>query len=178
MSVAQQDEAAVKALSRAIGEGLRRAREAKGWSRGQLVARLPSRIGDRTLLSYEHGTRHLTVIRLVELCRPLGVAAPTLLSDALQRARKELDNLVLRVALKNLINDDNVQFRPLRQWAKNKMNRCPDGIVELEPSAVEELADFVGYKASDLAKYLAKFVPDEVIDDDETAEDDTVEVSA
>jgi transcriptional regulator with XRE-family HTH domain len=178
MKVAQQDKAAIRALSRAIGEGLRRAREARGWSRGQLVALLPSGIGDRTLLSYEHGTRHLTVVRLVEVCRPLGVAAPTLLSDALQRARRELDNLVLRVALKSLISDDSVKFRPLRQWAKNKLNRYPDGIVELEPSAVEELADFVGYKSSDLANYLAKFVPDEAVDDGGTAEDDIVEVSA
>lgn len=178
MNGARQDTPAVRATSRAIGEELRRAREAKGWSRGQLVALLPSRIGDRTLLSYEHGTRHLTVIRLIEVCRPLGVAAPTLLSDALQRARKELDNLVLRVALKNLINDDSVKFRPLRQWARNKLNKYPDGIVELAPSAVEELADFVGYKSSDLVNYLAKFVPEEAVDDDdEAADDDVVESS-
>jgi transcriptional regulator with XRE-family HTH domain len=79
-----------KMISRAIGEELRRARETLGWSRGQLVARLPSGIGDRTLLSYEHGTRHLTTLRLVELCRALGVAAPTLLNQALQRARIHL----------------------------------------------------------------------------------------
>jgi ribosome-binding protein aMBF1 (putative translation factor) len=49
-------EATEKVISRAIGEELRRAREATGWSRLQLVSRLPSGIGDRTLLSYEHGT--------------------------------------------------------------------------------------------------------------------------
>ncbi len=38
-----------KVISRAIGEELRRAREALGWSRGHLVSRLPSGIGDRTL---------------------------------------------------------------------------------------------------------------------------------
>lgn len=47
-----QEDASTRTISRAIGEELRRAREATGWSRGQLVAQLPSGIGDRTLLSY------------------------------------------------------------------------------------------------------------------------------
>lgn len=149
-----------KAISRAIGEELRRAREAVGWSRRQLVARLPSGIGDRTVLSYEHGTRHLTVIRLLELCRVLGVLGPTLLTNALQRARLDLANLMLRVNLKELLKDENVKFRPLAQWAKNKLNKCPDGIAELLPSSVEELADFLGYSYHDLANYLAEFTPD------------------
>lgn len=67
----KQDDAQERALSRAIGDELRRAREAQGWTRAELVALLPSGIGDRTLLSYEHGTRHLTVLRLLELCRAL-----------------------------------------------------------------------------------------------------------
>ncbi len=48
---------AERAISRAVGEELRRAREAKGWSRAQLVGMLPSGIGDRTLLSYEPAPR-------------------------------------------------------------------------------------------------------------------------
>jgi len=64
-----QDEVPEKAISRALGEELRREREALGWSRAQLVARLPSGIGDRTLLSYEHGTRHSTALWLIEICR-------------------------------------------------------------------------------------------------------------
>lgn len=95
-----------KAISRAIGNELRRAREANGWSRGHLVAQLSSGIGDRTLLSYEHGTRHLTVLRFLELSRAIGIAAPTLLSQALQRARLELTNLVLRVDLTTPNNID------------------------------------------------------------------------
>lgn len=151
-----------KALSRAIGEELRRAREATGWSRLQLVARLPSGIGDRTLLSYEHGTRHLTVIRLLEICRALGFAAPTLLTRALQRARLELANLVLQVDLRALLNDESDTFRPMVQWARNKLNKHPDGVVELPPSSVAELADFVGYPYEDLAKYLARFAPEKL----------------
>jgi transcriptional regulator with XRE-family HTH domain len=155
-----ESEVAEKTISRAVGEELRRTREALGWSRGHLVSRLPSGIGDRTLLSYEHGTRHLTVLRLVELCRALGVAAPTLLNHALQRARIHLQNLVLLIDLKHLLNDRNEKFRPMHQWARNKLNENPDGVVELPPSSVRELATFVGCSYLELATYLSKFLPE------------------
>jgi hypothetical protein len=129
-------------------------------SRGQLVAQLPSGIGDRTLLSYEHGARHLTVIRLIEICRVLDAAAPTLLNQALQRARIHLQNLALLVDLRHLLNDRNEKFRPMHQWAKNKLNEFPGGVVELPPSSVRELATFVGCGYQDLAVYLAKFIPE------------------
>jgi len=155
-----QGEVAERVISRAIGEELRRAREAMGWSRGHLVSRLPSGIGDRTLLSYEHGTRHLTALRLIELCRAMGVAAPTLLNQALQRARIHLQNLVLLVDLRLLLNDCNEKFRPMHQWARNKLNENPDGVVELPPASVRELATFVGCGYDELAGYLARFLPE------------------
>ncbi|MFL6126349.1 helix-turn-helix domain-containing protein [Actinophytocola sp.] len=156
-----QADVSEKMLSRVIGEELRRAREAKGWSRAQLVATLPSGIGDRTLLSYEHGTRHLTVLRFIELCDALGVAAPTLLGHALQRARIHLQNLVLQIDLRHLLNDWSEKFRPMHQWARNKLNENPDGVVELPPSSVRELAIFVGCTYQELADYLARFIPEE-----------------
>lgn len=159
-----QGDPSEKTISRAIGEELRRAREATGWSRLQLVARLPSGIGDRTLLSYEHGTRHLTVIRFIELCRALGVAAPTLLNQALQRARIHLQNLVLQIDLRHLLNDQHERFRPMHQWARNKLNENPDGVVELPPSSVRELATFVGCTYHELADYLARFIPERTIE--------------
>jgi transcriptional regulator with XRE-family HTH domain len=165
MSPAQETDprtdASEKAVSRAIGEELRRAREAKGWSRAQLVARLPSGIGDRTLLSYEHGTRHLTVLRFIELCKTLGVAAPVLLNQALQRARIHLQNLVLQVNLRFLLNDQSPNFRPMHQWARNKLNENPGGVVELSPASVRELAAFVGCGYGELAGYLARFLPED-----------------
>lgn len=159
----------VAAISRAIGRELRRAREAEGLSRVQLVAELPSGIGDRTVLSYEHGTRHLTVIRLLELCRVLGVAGPTLLTQALQQAQLELSNLVLQVDLKRLVKHKNEKFRPMVQWARNKLNECPDGVADVPPSGVQELATFAGYTYRELASYLAKFAP-ESGDDADSAE--------
>jgi transcriptional regulator with XRE-family HTH domain len=162
MSVPQADaraEQSEKAISRAIGEELRRTREARGWSRGQLVARLPSGIGDRTLLSYEHGTRQLTALRLIEICQALGVAAPTLLNQAMQRARIHLQNLDLRIDLRYLLNDHNDKFRPMHQWARNKLNENPDGVVELPPSSIRELATFIGCAYLELANHLARFLP-------------------
>jgi transcriptional regulator with XRE-family HTH domain len=154
-----------KAISRTIGEELRRAREALGWSRVQLVAQLPSGIGDRTLLSYEHGTRHLTVLRFIEICRELGVAPSTLLNQALQRARIHLSNLVLRIDLRFMLNDRSDKFRPMHQWARNKLNENPDGVVELLPSSVRELATFVGCRYEELAGWLARFLPEDVAAD-------------
>lgn len=162
---APPNDVADRVISRAVGEELRRAREEKGWSRGHLVATLPSGIGDRTLLSYEHGTRQLTVIRLIELCRALGVAAPTLLNQALQRARIHLQNLVLQIDLRQLLNDNSDKFRPMFQWARNKLTENPDGLVELAPASIRELATFVGCTHHELANYLARFIPENVQED-------------
>lgn len=150
-----------KAFSRALGDELRRVREAEGWSRVQLVERLPSGICDRTLLSYEHGTRHLTALRLVELCFSLQVDAPTLLGRALQRARIHIEHLPLKVDLRSLLKDETPTYRPLAQWAKNALNEHPNGIAEITPETVKNLALFMGCTSDQLARYLARFLPDD-----------------
>jgi transcriptional regulator with XRE-family HTH domain len=160
-----EDDETARAVARALGDELRRAREAGGWSRAQFVARLPSGIGDRTLLAYEHGLRHLTVIRLLELSEALGVYPQDVLGKALQRARIHLQNLILLVDLRRLLKDGSFKFRPMNQWAKNRLNDAPDGVAELTPSAVRELAAFLGSTHHDLANYLAKFLPEPPDDD-------------
>lgn len=149
-----------KVIARAVGEELRRTREAQGWSRKYLVTRLPSGIGERTLLSYEHGTRHLTLLRFIELCAAMDAAAPTVLNQALQRARIHLQNLSLQIDLRHLLNDRNDKFLPLMKWAHNKLIDNPDGIVELPQSSVRELATFMGCSHHELTNYLAEFVPE------------------
>lgn len=151
-----------KVISRALGEELRQAREERGWSRLQLVARLPSGIGDRTLLSYEHGTRHLTALRLIEICQELSTDAPALMRRALQRAQIHLENLALQVDLRWLIKDESDTYRPMVQWARNALNEHPDGVAEVEPAVVRNLALFLGCTHEQLGRYLAGFLADDV----------------
>ena len=149
-----------KRVSVALGAELRRVREARGLTCKQLADLLPSGIGDRTLLSYEHGTRHLTTLRLIELCRAMRVDAPSLLTRALQRARIHMSSLILEVDLRALLLDDRAQFRPIAQWARNALTMHPDGVMVVEPPAVRNLALFVGCTYHELANHLARFVPD------------------
>ncbi|MBB4903991.1 helix-turn-helix domain-containing protein [Actinophytocola algeriensis] len=155
-----EDEATANAIARALGDELRRGREARGWSRAWFVKRLPSRIGDRTLLAYEHGMRQLTVLRLVELAEGLEVPASVILGQALQRARLTLHNLVLRVDLRQLLQGDNNNYRVLFPWARNRLNSSTNGVIEVTPTGVQELAAFIGRTPAELATHLSQFTPD------------------
>jgi transcriptional regulator with XRE-family HTH domain len=159
-----------KAIARAMGEELRRVREAHSLSRAQFCERLPSGIGDRTILSYEHGTRHMTLVRFIELCHALGVSAPSLLVSALQRAQIYLDSLAVKVDVRALQADRDPKFWTLTTWAHNKLIEHPGGVVELAPSAVREIATMIGLPHEELTAYLARFTP-EVEPDSETGND-------
>jgi transcriptional regulator with XRE-family HTH domain len=148
------------AITAAVGEELRKLREARRWSRLQIVGLLPSGIGDRTLLSYEHGTRQLSLLRLAELSWALDADAPTVFARGLQRARLLIGKLTLAVDLHALLADERVRFRPLVQWAKNTLNDHPDGIVEVEPAVVQHLARFIGCTQQELTDHLLRFTPD------------------
>ncbi|MFL6118208.1 helix-turn-helix domain-containing protein [Actinophytocola sp.] len=150
------------AITRAVGEELRRVREARGWSRAQFVKRLPSKIGDRTLLAYEHGLRQLTLCRLTELTVGLEVDPATVVARGLQRARLHLDRLTLHIDLRALLDHDGAgrgKFRPMIQWARNALNESPRGIAEIDAKVVRNLALFAGCPHDELAEYLAQFTP-------------------
>jgi transcriptional regulator with XRE-family HTH domain len=159
--VEMSGERSAKVFSKVLGEELRRVREAREWSRAQFVARLPSGIGERTLLAYEHGLRQLTALRIIELCYVLGVDAPTLLGRALQRAQVHIETLPLTIDLEALLQDRTMSFRPLKQWALNTLNDHPDGVVEITPEVAKHLALFMGYSNEQMARYLARFLPDD-----------------
>jgi transcriptional regulator with XRE-family HTH domain len=147
-------------VSKAVGEELRRAREAQGWSRLQLVEQLPSGIGDRTLLAYEHGKRQMLLVRFAELSWALDIDPPTMFARGLQRARVSVENLTLHVDLRALLRDERVTFLPLKQWARNTLNDHPDGVALVEPVVVRNLASFIGCHGRDMADYLARFTPE------------------
>jgi transcriptional regulator with XRE-family HTH domain len=156
------DEVTAKAVARALGEELRRVREARGWSRAALVKRLPSGIGDRTLLAYEHGVRQMTLLRLLELAQALEVPASVIVAQALQRARLYLQNITMRVDLRQVLEQTNVHYRPLVPWARNRLHGVPDGVVEVSPEGVRELAAVMGRTHREMSAYLAQFTPDHV----------------
>jgi transcriptional regulator with XRE-family HTH domain len=158
-------------ITRAVGEELRRTREARGWSRAHFVELLPSRIGERTVLAYEHGMRQLTLLRLAELSWALEVDPSTVFTRGLQRARVLVESVPLEIDLRALLQDGRAKFRPLRQWVLNMLNELPGGVVEVEPAVVRNLAAFIGCSHRDLADYLARFaVEDGNADDVEIAE--------
>jgi len=153
------DLAVGKIVRRAIGSELRRARERCGWSRNELSNRLPSGVGERTILAYELGSRNLQMVRFIELCHALGVSASGLLTIALQRARVNLDNLVLLVDLWALLEDNSARARPLHPWARNKVHRLETRIAYVSPATVDELADCFSYDRQTLGDYLGTLVP-------------------
>jgi transcriptional regulator with XRE-family HTH domain len=153
---APSDEVPDRAFAKVLGQEIRRAREAKGWTRAELVEQLPSGIGDRTLLSYEHGTRQITVSRFIEISKALGVAAVELLDEALRKAR-DLRTFSLHVNLRAILDDHQARFEPIRTWARNRLQASPNAAVLLAPGTVLELAAAADISHSELAAYLFEF---------------------
>lgn len=149
-----------KAVTGAVGDELRRVREQRGLSRARLVEMLPSGIGERTLLAYEHGLRQITVTRFSEICWVLGVEATPVYARGLQRAQLLVDSIPLTVDVHALLADWKGMSRELAKWARNMLTYHPDGIVEIEPVAVRHLAISVGRTPEEIAQHLALFIPD------------------
>lgn len=162
-----------KAIRRAIGEELRSAREAKRWTRDAFVTRLPSGVGTRTVLSYETGSRTLTVMRMIEICRALNVSPAAVMTRSFRRARIFLENLEVPVDLSALLHDRTPRFLPLQVWARRKLNRYGQRLVDLSSEVVDELADFLDCSSAELTAYLSKFVPDELPPADDLPTDKT-----
>lgn len=146
------------AFARVLGHEIRRAREERGWTRAQLVEKLPSGIGDRTLLSYEHGIRHVTVCRFVEIIRTLGDSASEVLAKALERA-DDLRGRQLHVNLRRLVKDEKKGFESVRKWAKNRLAHYPSPIVLLSPHTLRELSVALDLTHTELTSYLIEFCP-------------------
>lgn len=158
MDTAQDDED--RTFARVLGQELRTARETRGLTRLELVAQLPSGIGDRALLTYEHGIRQLTVARFVEICRALGVAASEVLDRALEKAR-DLRAFSLRINLTAVLRDQRDELAPVRFWAQHRIEDSPSAEVLLSPAVVRELAAALGFTHTVLARYLVEFSVDD-----------------
>jgi transcriptional regulator with XRE-family HTH domain len=149
-------------ISQELGRRLRHLRESRGWTRPELARRLPSKITEHTLLTYEHGIRHLTFVRLVELCRALRVPTSDLVQVTMQQTGVDLEILSIRVDLRAVIRDDEAEFELVQRWAANRLADEPEGggVVRLIPDVVREMAAVVGCSHSTLVTYMVRFTPD------------------
>ncbi len=65
--------------------------------------------------------------------------------------------LVLRVDLRQLLQDNNMHYRPLSSWARNRLGKAPGGVIEVTPSGMRELAALRGRTPEALSAYFAKW---------------------
>lgn len=161
MPADDQDTIADQAISKALGEELRRVRDTVGLTRAEVVERATADIHARTYATYEHGTRQCTVARLVDICAALGVGAPEVLELALQRARLHLQTIGLQVDLHAVLRDTSAELKGLRSWAHNRLaaNLDSPGIARLTVPALQELAVCVGISRTELVRQLITFTP-------------------
>lgn len=147
-----------EAVTHALGEEIRRARDKQGWTRAELVKRMDVDISVQTLANYEYGIRHCTVVRLVQVCRALDVSSTSLLGLALQRAEVESD--IIQVDLHALAGTSDADLMLLRVWAQNTLSQDADGVAKLAPPLVEQWAVMLGTTRAGLARRLSAFRPD------------------
>lgn len=145
-----------KSFDHILGAVIRKARDRQGWTREQLVRLLDSGIGDRTLLSYEHGLRALTVHRLREIASALGKTGAELLGEAEELAA-DLRGTPIRIQLDQVLKDDRSEFAAVRQWARFRRAETTAGVVVLTPATVGEMAEMMDIPHQTLATYLMEF---------------------
>jgi transcriptional regulator with XRE-family HTH domain len=130
---------------RLLGDELRAARRALGWTRRDLQRQLGGEVSLQTLATYELGSRACTVRRLVELCMAMGQPPHELLGRAHRRACGEVASGSVTVPLASLATDpepdDTPELTPLRRWARGRLAaaRAPERIT-LDPPALEQLS--------------------------------------
>jgi hypothetical protein len=84
-----------------------------------------------------------------------GVAPGKLMDRALQQAGVVLESLVLRIDLTRLLESDDEMLLPLAPWARKRLDESHDGVAELHPVALRELATAFGYDPKELGQRLA-----------------------
>lgn len=156
----ERDEISDRTLTRVLGQELRRAREGRGWTRADLARRLPSGIGERTLLSYEHGIRALTVSRYIEICTTIGVSAAETLDLAMEKARNPRA-FSFKVDLRAILHDERTEFEPVRLWARNRLKESSNTKVLLAPMTVREMAAALGFTHAALAAYFVEYIAED-----------------
>lgn len=148
-------------IKAAVGAELRRARDTLGWTRAELIERLPFDIHPQTLAGYERGAVHCTVGRFIDMCSVMGVSAPDILACAMQRAEIDLDITGVQVDLRAVISNSTPALLPLRRWARARLKTelSRDGVAHLTWPTVQEMATLFGLDRTRFARTLGEFTP-------------------
>jgi transcriptional regulator with XRE-family HTH domain len=142
----------------ALGRELRRRRAARGWTRKDLLRRLPGDISVQTLATYELGTRGISVLRLVSICEALGTTAQELLACT-EYSIRPLHAGQINVDLRTLARDTRPELVPAQRWAATRLSTLVDGEPEtatLDRPAVEQLARLCGVPPTALLHTLPR----------------------
>lgn len=143
-----------------LGEELRELRKSQGWTRKELSERLGSEISQQTLATYELGTRHCSVVRLVELCLAMDEQPQKLLARVQRKLFPEQPGGV-RVSLRALAALDSEELAPLRGWSQGKLRQASStsddaaaDAVLLDAQAIHWLAQLCGMDVTQLTTRL------------------------
>lgn len=144
-------------INAALGGEVRRAREAAGLTRPQLVELLPFEATVATLLNWELGHRGISYVRLVELARTLNHSATQLLQRAIARV-EAIQTQYVDIDVVALCDDSTARYVMLRTWAERKREPLTEGVhmVRVHHTVVREWAVLLNVKLIDLIRYLAK----------------------
>jgi transcriptional regulator with XRE-family HTH domain len=142
----------------ALGGEVRRAREAAGLTRPQLVELLPFEVTVATLLNWELGHRGIAYVRLVELARTLNHSATQLLQRAIHRV-ESIQTQFVDIDVIALCDDSTARYVMLRTWAELKRETLVEEdlpIVRVHHAVIREWAVLLNIKLIDLIRYLGK----------------------
>ncbi|OZM73894.1 XRE family transcriptional regulator [Amycolatopsis antarctica] len=142
-----------EAYQRVLGEELRKLRRKRGWTRKDLNDRLQSEISLQTLATYELGTRHCSVVRLVELCVAMEELPQNLLARVHRRVFADEPGRV-RLDLPRIVADDQPELIPLRRWAADRLTTATVPELQVELGALDWMAELCGLPANDLLARL------------------------
>jgi len=159
--VTEERDGVESAARYAIGRELRRVRDAIGWTRAELAARLPFGIHVQTLAGYERGAVQCSASRFVSLCQTMGVSAPDVLAWAMQREGIDLTTTGAQVDLHAVVHDKTRALLPLRRWARQRLKDDPGGtgIARLTWPVVQEMATVFGADLDEFVETLVLFTP-------------------
>jgi transcriptional regulator with XRE-family HTH domain len=150
-------QADAEAFLAVFGKGLRRVRKQQGLSRKAFLAAARMNITEQTLTTYENGTRGMGLARLFELCRAFDITPGTLLDEAYHQTVGTNDATQIDLSL--LAQSVDARLRPLRQWARVRVNSsCANEatVVPFTTEALDLMADLCGMDKAQLIDALAK----------------------